>query len=496
MNRKKKSKYLIIIGFGPVAGYKYSRCIRRAIDSGDIAGYSVVDLESQRELVTGRIVGLPAQPDDIYLLPDKGFNDGSSSSIARFDSICRNIKSRHKCELKIIITTEPQAHEVYLDYCIRNNIDSLVTKPITLPMNNGKINHQEVVNSLKRLISKKEYKKNNHAALCLSRHHEIYNQGVLKPIISKMKIFGLPVTSLRLNTSSGVWNLNNEFEERNDHPYKYGYGMLYHGAYHYIDLVAQTLVLNRLIYPDHELVLELCSFSAFPSDQKHKIPDSIVRKLNGYRNVNLINLENTDRYGETDIVTSFCLRLKQTNEVLTLGALTLEQTTPGMRSWFDFPEVPYNINGRLHCTDFNVQLATLYSVNGHVVKIPIGARQGNTDLRGKNIGIITTRSNATVMGDQEFYTQKILTRPYGNSYSYSAETEIFDRWISGKNSQSDLASHLPSVRLLETLSESTLRNGERLQIDFPFEVPKYIKDMHIDEHAFNQAGAISFAAYE
>lgn len=492
----KKNKYLIIVGFGPVAGYKYSRCIRNAIDSGDIKGYSIIDLESQKHTVIGRIADLPAQPDNLYLLPDTGFEDGSNASIAQFDDICNNIKKKNNCDLKIVITTEPQAHEVYLNYCISNHIDSLVTKPINIPMENDRINHQKIVSSFKKLITKTNYTKGNHAALCLSRHHEIYNQGVFNPIINKMKILDLPITSLRLNTSSGVWNLNNEFEERNDHPYKYGYGMLYHGGYHYIDLIAQALILNRLVYPNQEFLLELSSFSAFPSDQDYRIPETIVKNLHGFRKTEQINLNNTDRYGETDLVTSFCLKMKKTNKVITLGNIALEQTTPGMRSWFDFPEVPYNINGRLHSTDFNIQLSTLYSVNGHVVKVPIGARKSNTDLRGKNIGIITTRSNATLTGDQEFYKQNMLTRPYGNSYSYSAETQIFEKWILGEDTQSDLISHLPSITLLEALSKSIVNNGEKILIDFSFEVPNYIKNMPIKNQTFNQTDRIRFAAYE
>lgn len=488
-------KHLIIVGFGPVAGYKYSRCIRNAVENSQIISYSIVDLKSQQDVVKERIEGLPIQPTDVYFLPDEVFQD-KSQGIGEFDKICTQLRLKYNCDLKIVIATEPQAHEIYLNYCIEKDYDSLVTKPITIPMKNSQINISEIKSSLENLILKSKGKKANHSVLCLSRYHEIYNEGVQNSILSKIKDFNLPITSLRLNTRSGVWNLNDEFFERDDHPYKYGYGMLFHGAYHYVDLIAQTLLFNKLLFPNEDFLLDLTSFSAFPKDQLNRIPQEVTKKLNGYKNIERINLNNVN-YGETDIVTNFQLRFKNTDKVLTLGTLSLEQTTTGMRSWYNFPEIPYNINGRLHCTDFNVILSTLYSVNGHVVKIPIGARQSPIDLRGKNIGKVTKRSNVILMNDQEFHNEYSVKRPYGNSFSYSAETEIFSQWINNGETKSSLASHLSSVSLLQALSESNVNNGEKITIDFSFSLPNYIKNVNLaSSKSYNNFGKIQFAAYE
>ncbi|MGY4501242.1 hypothetical protein ACVWYH_005173 [Bradyrhizobium sp. GM24.11] len=169
-------------------------------------------------------------------------------------------------------------------------------------------------------------------------------------------------------------------------------------------------------------------------------------------------------YGETDIVASFALCFRRSQVALCLGTIALEQTTPGMRSWGAFPDVPYNINGRLHCTDVDVRLGTLFAMNGHVTKVPISSRKAHADLRGKNIGIVTSRSNALVTGTQEFTTEERIIHPYGNSFSYAAESTLFRDWIDGKKTYSDLESHLPTAAVTGALARMIQSNGGGKQL--------------------------------
>jgi hypothetical protein len=72
-----------------------------------------------------------------------------------------------------------------------------------------------------------------------------------------------------------VWNTPEELSTREDHPYKYGYGMLMHGAYHYIDIAAQFLELNRKLFPGKKLSITLSSFSAHPFDQNVRVSKKV-----------------------------------------------------------------------------------------------------------------------------------------------------------------------------------------------------------------------------
>ena len=465
MNSEKT--HLIIVGFGPVASYKYSRSMRAAMERGELDSYSIVDLESQRNTIFQRIKGLPAKPKHVYFIPDPNVATETWADISPFKKICRPLLQEFD-RLKVLITTEPKAHEAYLSFCIDQNIDSLITKPIILPMKDKLIDYSAMLPRLADLVARAERGSARHAVLCLGRYHEVYEKMVREPIQERMQCLQAPITSLHLKTSSGVWNLADEFYSREDHPYKYGYGMLMHGAYHYVDVVSQFLQMNKSLLAKDDLSLSLTSFSAFPKDQSLRIPETLHEKLEGYTIERSSADITKECLGETDIVSIFSLRNKTTGQVLTLGSLSLEQTTPGMRHWAPFPVVPYNINGRLHCTDLDVQLSTVFSINGRVVKFPMEDKQGPTDLRGKNYARVTTRSNALLLGDNEFYSEKTLERPYGNSFSYSAETDIFDAWLRGQPTKSDLSSHLTTAAVIQAIAESIHNNGQTYTIDFPY----------------------------
>ena len=456
-------KHLIIVGFGPVAGYKYSRSIRSAIERGDLADYSIVDLESQRETVLGRLQNLLVPPKKVVFIPDP--SRGAWANVSDFDSVCKSLGNGTN-NVRVFISTEPKAHEAYLRYCIDRDIDSIVTKPAILPTRNGHFDASSLVSRMRELVQCASHGTAKHAVLCLGRHHEIYEHQMREPVMKQMAQLGAPITSFHLRTSSGVWNLADEYESREDHPYKYGYGMLMHGGYHYVDVMCQFLSLNKTIYPDVDFLLELNSYAGFPGDQTLRIPESLHARLSDFRE-RAWRDPASGVYGETDLVTSFCLRDKKTTRVLTLGTLSLEQSTPGMRSWAPFPEVEYNKNGRLHCTDIEVALSTAYSMHCRVIKIPVDDKRGPFDLRARNFARVSSRTNASLDPSAEFYSEQIFERPFGNSFSYSAETDIFDKWLSGCPTGSDLDSHLTTTAVLQALAESVFDNGRQRMIDFP-----------------------------
>lgn len=308
----------------------------------------------------------------------------------------------------------------------------------------------------------------NTAMLCLGRLHEIYETKLRQPIAMMVDRLRSPITSVHVKTASGVWNLPSEFASRDDHPYKFGYGMLMHGAYHYIDVLARLLLVNRRLFPTDDLVLSLNGFTAGPFDQHNRM-GNLDSKTAGYQSY-LSELKCDLPYGETDIVASYALRFRSTGRVLTLGTIALEQSTPGMRSWGQFPDVPYNINGRLHSTDIDARIGTAFSIAANVTKVPIQARLGDNDIRGVNHATVVTRANARIAQTQGFIRQEHFERPYGNSYSYIAEAELFERWLLDKPSYSDFESHVPSCAILDGLLKLAA-NGWQGNIDMDFNYP-------------------------
>ena len=460
---------LYIIGFGPVAGYKYSRCIHDAVQNGYLQRYHVIDRESQQQVVEGRLSKLPLQPASCTYIPDHVLQHGTDAGIEWLDQQQIFARSEWR-KIKVVICTEPQTHEAYIRYALGRQFDVLVTKPMVLPMKNGIFDYEGLLPNVDAMAKLATDAGVNTGMICLGRLHEIYETKLRQPMALMVDRLQSPITSVHVKTASGVWNLASEFFSRDDHPYKFGYGMLMHGAYHYIDVLAGLLLLNRKLFPDDDLVLTLKGFSAGPYDQQSRI-GKLDRRTAGYQQ-ELSELKEGVPYGETDIVASYALKFRATGKVLTLGTIGLEQTTPGMRSWGPFPEVPYNVNGRLHCTDIDARIGTAFSINANVTKHPIQARMGDSDIRGVNSGTVVTRSNARLTQTQGFIRHETFERPYGNSYSYSAEAELFEGWVLGKPSQSDFASHVPSCAILAGLLKLAANDWSGdVEMDFNYPAP-------------------------
>ncbi|MEX2746379.1 hypothetical protein AB3480_35460 [Rhizobium mongolense] len=461
---------LLIVGFGPVAGYKYSRCINSAIYQGQLSRYHVIDRESQRQQVEARLAKLPIQPASCTYIPENVLQDGAEAGIRWLMQHGLFAKSDNK--KKVVVTTEPQSHGAYITHALAQQFDVLVSKPLILPMKDGILDHQSFMPNVHAIAQASVDARVNTAMLCLGRLHDIYERRLRQPIELMVERLRTPITSVHVKTASGVWNLPFEFGLREDHPYKYGYGMLMHGAYHYIDNLARLLLVNRKLFPTEDFVLTLRGFTATPHDQHLRI-GNLDSQTTGYRD-EFSELPEGIPYGETDIVASYALKFRSSGRVLCLGTISLEQTTPGMRSWGPFPEVPYNVNGRLHCTDIDVRLGTVFSIAANVTKHPIGARLGDTDIRGVNTATVVTRANARLARTQGFIRREHYERPYGNSYSYTAEAEIFERWLLDRPTHSDFQSHVPSCAILDALLKLAAADWQGdVEIDFNYAGPEW-----------------------
>jgi predicted dehydrogenase len=473
---------LVVVGFGPVTSYKYSRMIADAVRSGVVDSYSVVDLESQRRVIDGRLSPMAIPPEEVLLLPDASAVQKTGSISPEFDRWLGQKLENPGKRVRVFIATEPQAHESYLRYCIQRGVDSLTTKPLVLPMRDGWFAPDELLAQTTAIANLAREYGGSHEVLCLGRHHEVYEYGVRRPVQRLIDRLGVPVTSVHLKTASGVWNLPHEFGSRDDHPYRYGYGMLMHGAYHYVDILTRILLLNRRILPTEPLTLHVVSYGAWPVDQSCRIPSPLSEGLANHHTA-LERFPSDHAFGETDVVSVFRLCLND-GQTLTVGTLALEQTTPGMRSWGPFPVVPYNINGRLHSTELDVRLSVAYGVCGRVVKVPLGGRRDTEDLRARNLGQVITRANAVLLDEQEFYTEQRLERAYGDSFSFRAERAIFREWLEGRPGYSDVESHIPTAAVTQALAESLGNPGSEIVIPLPYEEPLWPADAIVDVYGF------------
>ncbi|MFI1115939.1 hypothetical protein [Streptomyces physcomitrii] len=365
-----------MIGFDEIVANKYLPCIRDAINSGYIDSYSIIDLESQRTEIDGRIQAASVKPRGVVYLPDSG--DRARETPQELIAAAVQRLRVPGVPTKVYIATEVRAHEAYLRFCVENHINSLVEKPVLAPVVDGRFKPSYITKTMEELIGVAADSPAEHSVMTLSRYHQIYNQKVVASLRERMERWEAPLTSFHLRAAGGVWNLQREFESRDDHPYKYGYGMMMHGAYHYVDLATQILSLNAELFPERQLRLEVSAFGAFPIDQHQRLSQPIARRFQDAGARWSADSNEGFRFGETDVTSTFRLVDAATGRTISLGTLSFEQTTPSIRDWAELPDGLYNVNGRTSSVDLEAQLSTLFSTASTATTSPAAsARTGS-----------------------------------------------------------------------------------------------------------------------
>ncbi len=448
--------HLIVVGFDEIVANKYLPCIRDAIKSGHIDSYSIIDLESQRTEIDRRIQAASVKPRGVVYLPDSG--DRVRETPQELIAAAVQRLRVPGVPTKVYIATEVRAHEAYLRFCVENHISSLVEKPVLAPVVDGRFKPSYITKTMEELIGVAADSPAEHSVMTLSRYHQIYNEKVVASLRERMERWEAPLTSFHLRAAGGVWNLQREFESRDDHPYKYGYGMMMHGAYHYVDLATQILSLNAEVFPERQLKLEVSSFGAFPIDQYQRISQPIA---SGFQDGGARWSSDSDegfRFGETDVTSAFRLVDAATGRTISLGTLSFEQTTPSIRSWGELPDGLYNVNGRTSSVDLEAQLSTLFSTHVHCYDIPRGVSADGIDAFAR----VTTRANAALLPEEQYVSEE----SFDGLFHSDSNRQLMEHWLRGSEQRSSLASHLRPMQVTEALASSVLTPGRLVAVPF------------------------------
>ncbi|WP_405557102.1 hypothetical protein OHV08_25015 [Streptomyces canus] len=448
--------HLIVIGFDEIVANKYLPCIRDAMKSSYIDSYSIIDLESQRTEIDRRIQAASLKPRGVVYLPDSGSRVRETPQ----ELIAAAVQRLRVpgVPTKVYIATEVRAHEAYLRFCVENHIDSLVEKPVLAPVVDGRFKPSYITKTMEELIGIAADSPAEHSVMTLSRYHQIYNQKVVASLRERMERWEAPLTSFHLRAAGGVWNLQREFDSRDDHPYKYGYGMMMHGAYHYVDLATQILSLNTELFPERQLRLEVSAFGAFPIDQHQRLSQPIARRFQDAGARWSADSDEGFRFGETDVTSTFRLVDAATGRTISLGTLSFEQTTPSIRDWTELPDGLYNVNGRTSSVDLEAQLSTLFSTHVHCYDIPRGVSADGIDAFAR----VTTRANAALLPDEQYVSEE----SFDGLFHSDSNRQLMEHWLRGSEQRSSLASHLRPMQVTEALASSVLAPGRLATVPF------------------------------
>lgn len=457
---------LALIGLGPHAKRIYYPYIE---SHAEIELTLIVDLKSQQQNIKDYISSHTKIPKDYFFL------DNVNQIIPKeIDSDLANKILELGIE-RAIVSTEPKAHRIYLEFFAKHKIPVLVDKPITAPTNllSSVKNADKLYYETKMLAELGESSKIY--VQCQRRNHEGYNLvfKFLKNIVSKYQV---PITNITVHHSGGKWHMPNEYFELENHPYKYGYGKLMHSGYHFVDLLISILKTNNLLRDStkHPDTIELFSQYFHPKDHINIINKANYTKFFGAENSNnikeIISTENFNSLGEIDSYSQ--IQTKHGDNAITTAQISLMDSGISQRGWYNMPKDMYKNNGRIRHERIDVTIGNIANVQIHSYQSEQESTQDKAanDVGGLNHFDIYFFRNSNLIGGEPFYKVRYGDLDYDNHREdclYLGQNEIarhrlIEDLLNNSNSTSEIGSYVSVSKLCSEIYKNHIkqRNGE------------------------------------
>lgn len=353
-------KNILLVGLGPHSKRIYLNYFKKHHVNLAV----VVDIESNKENVRNYLDKNGFKSSEIFCIPDKyKDNEHLPDDISnKLVNVCKKNKITN-----IIVSTEPKGHYMYLEFALKHNIDVLTDKPITAQKN--MTNLRSIKKIRRQYYEILDMAKNSKAmcnVMCQRQYHRGYEyiKKLLKETVEKYKI---PITYIDIYHCDGNWEMPHDLNKEN-HPYKYGYGKLFHSGYHFIDLLSDFIKINNVLTDSKKIVKGSVFSRCFtPNDElavfntddykrifkNQKIPEYY------YKNIN----PNFDKYGEKNFYG--ILEFKNMyNQTITTANLNLLHYGFSRRGWIESRDY-YKKNGRIRHERINIHVGPLMNIQVH-----------------------------------------------------------------------------------------------------------------------------------
>lgn len=453
-------KKICLVGLGPHAKRIHYRYIKNGVQSGIIKFAALIDLKDKENEISEFFSKESCVPERIFLSNDP--NQIAPSDLADdVKSFLDNLLNENEID-SAIISTEPKAHKIYIEYFISKGIPVLTDKPLTAPV--GVVHNQE--QALKIYTDALELSKlsQNHKTpvyvLSQRREHDAYKY-LFKLASDCVSEFGIPITYFDVFHNDGTWSMPGEFYSRENHPYKYGYGKLMHSGYHFVDLAAWIAEVNAKRFPSLRIIntTELLS------------PRMQYDQINGHDTYNhFFNHQTTapqpEGLGEVDSYTTIKMSAKHGLEDVHVshGRLDLLQSGFSRRAWFDLAADTYKGNGRIRHERITLHIGPLMAIQLHSYQ---SDQVGGSHIDGvggeEHLDLYIFR-NQTLIGGRAFERinfGEILHARHHSDSTYIGQNEIsrwkiFQQFVANEPSEALIQNQLVTNKLLSSMYISAI----------------------------------------
>lgn len=353
-------KNIALIGLGPHAKRIYIKYLKEH----DVTLKLLVELESHKETSKQFLIENGFKDIEIMTIPDE-YKDNEQLPI-NYEKELLNILKKLKIT-HMIISTEPKAHNMYLLFALKNNINVLSDKPITVMKGMNKIENIEKIRSqyydLLNIY-------NRNTAQCKIMCQRLYHRGYsyIKQLLTDIiKTYNIPITYIDIYHCDGNWEMPHDLDKEN-HPYKYGYGKLYHSGFHFIDLLSELLKINNYTTSNKHIKSGKLYGNIFtPNDEKTVFNSTDFKKIfpqtinkTIYNNLENINFNN---YGEKNFYSQLNFYNNDKN-LITTANLNLLHYGFSRRGWLESKDF-YKKNGRVRHERVTINVGPLMCIQVH-----------------------------------------------------------------------------------------------------------------------------------
>ncbi|OSJ34429.1 hypothetical protein BSZ19_12400 [Bradyrhizobium japonicum] len=432
-------KDLVLVGLGPHAMAKYIPLIESAVASRRASGFHVIELASTKNAVHAFFKTRACKPMSISWVPDLRLQ-GIWYSGEGEDALRALASPRSK----VIVSTEPKAHLDYLRAALGLGLDCLVDKPVVLPMgSNGRPAVDRVVGEVAELMAISNRSGGRCVVMAPRRYNAVYDL-IGRYARHASRKLGTPITYIGIEHHEGVWNTEEEIFSRQDHPYRYGYGMLCHSGYHHVDILSSLLGTNEDNFGP--LAIELDVHRATAADQVGQVAPDLVQRLRGPAPP-APSFPAPRFWGETDLVSCGAARHCESGNTICLFRLDLLQTSVSLRNWRQLPTNIYNKNGRYASETIRLNIGPFAAIEARIVKRPHFGTEAHPQFAKE--ARITLWRNGSFLGRPAFRERLYPTRDtlIQNADLGAARRKLFDDWLAGHSGRSTLDSHTRTISL-------------------------------------------------
>ena len=465
---------IALIGLGPHAKRIYYPYLTDLIDSNKKFSLElVIDLDINRKAVEEFLETQALQPKSILYLDAKDQISPKKIDPRAADALRENRIT------KAIISTEPKAHKIYLEECVRQEIPVVVDKPVTSPLGLTPSRVKSLVD-IRQHASTQVYKdvmsllssmnnkpKSRILVQCQRRNHAGYK--IVTDTMSEIvQEYGIPVTFIDIHHSDGMWNMPDEFIYRENHPYKYGYGKLMHSGYHFVDLLTSIEKINMSVADKIPDTVNIFSQAVRPVDQHTTVAADQYYKFFGKSVADKIVPDMQRRevrnYGEIDSFSQ--MQFTRKGKVITTAQLSLMQSGFSRRAWAELPKDTYKANGRVRHEFIDIHIGPLCSVQVHSYQSTEVANQPGQPYGpgDKNHFDIYIFRNSDLIGGKPFehikYGGMDAAEHKSNSYlghNEEARRQTLDELMFDLPSNSELEQHISTNKMLSAIYKNHIK---------------------------------------